>query len=263
MSRELASPACATPDESALSSGSSTDSAELDSTMPPPSKSKEPASGQWKGRPPGNPCRIIDAVMPAIEPHPRGARVDPEMPQSMLPCILEDVRERALHLERRTQNAREIPIGEDRALVPERPLDPLRHADGQALHPTRQALLPARLHEEMEVVRLHRELADQHAKPLGTHEDGVAHHAKNPPRAKTRQSPHDFHRNMNGTASRELPPFRMRDPRRPTLGLPSRALPCTAPLRKEQTRQSSLHRAHVSSSSQTAVGLLPKDRSSC
>jgi hypothetical protein len=72
--------------------------------------------------------------------------------------VVEDVHERATHLEWRAQNARVVAIGEDRAPPLKSSIQPAREAYGEPLQRARKRALPVRLDDEMQMVRLHRKL---------------------------------------------------------------------------------------------------------
>ena len=155
----------------------------------------KPAKGQYR-------CRTKIAT-PALEPARRRARIDPRADRSVVQRVLQHVAQRPLHLERRAQEPREEAVAEALALAVERAVQALGDPDREALHRSRQRDLVARLDDQVQVVRLHRELADARAEALGRREDRALDDAVELARAQARQPLDDLHRDVRRHAIAE------------------------------------------------------------
>ena len=82
----------------------------------------------------------------------------------MVKVILQDIDDRVPHRQRRRQLTQVIAIGENTSAPPESLIDPPRQPDPEAAETFRQRELPARLDDEMDVIRLNAEVSNAKAR---------------------------------------------------------------------------------------------------
>jgi hypothetical protein len=87
----------------------------------------------------------------------------------MMSMIVKDVDERTPDFERRAQGARVVPLREDGATPAETGIETTRESDREALHRARKRALSVCFGNQVNVIRLHREVHETRAiAPLGS-----------------------------------------------------------------------------------------------
>lgn len=152
--------------------------------------------------------RNVDPLgVPAIEPE-RGAqriakRERQTRPRSVyVPAIIiEQIRERAPHLERRPQPTDVETIGKDPSTARQRAIEPLRQANRERLYPLGETLRILGFDEQMDVVRLHGVMND--ASVAGSrHAERFTHDAKGLPFAQARKATNQSQSDVKGNMPR-------------------------------------------------------------
>jgi hypothetical protein len=172
--------------------------ADVDRSVPPPANAGEPRSRDGDRRAPSRPG---DGASPAVEPARRRSRIETSRAANVLPPVLQDVLEGVSHLARRGECVRVISVGEDGATSPERAVHGLRDADGKPLEPARETRRLVRLHHQVHMIHLNRELDDTKPLPRRVGER-VAHARKEPRAAQRRNTPRRAKGDVRGTPGR-------------------------------------------------------------
>ena len=111
-----------------------------------------PGLGRRRGLEAGEPeCRRVGVLPPRREPRSR---------RGVLPPVLQHVDQGMPHLRRCPQGARVVARGENRPSCAHEAIQALGHADGKGLHASSKRQPVLRLDDQMNVVRLNRELDD-------------------------------------------------------------------------------------------------------
>ncbi|HLY37825.1 MAG TPA: hypothetical protein VKU61_07305 [Candidatus Binatia bacterium] len=144
-------------------------------------------------------ARRRDPMAPSNEPSSRGAGIDPAPGHMMLPAVEQNVDQTIPHLAGRPQRAAVEAIGPNSASASDPTVDRLREADAEPLHPARQCGCPVGLDEQVQVVRLHREMHDAEVCGRREHEP-AADRAEDAVSAQRRKAAHGPNRHVDGMA---------------------------------------------------------------
>jgi hypothetical protein len=143
------------------SAGRSRCLANVDWSVSPPPNSREPGAGDGNGC---GPQRPRPRHPPAVEPAGRRPRVEPTRARDVFPPVLEYVDERVSNLAWRRQSPGVMAIAPDHSVSAESAIHRPCNADRKSLESACERRGPVRLHQQVQMIRLHRELEDAKAR---------------------------------------------------------------------------------------------------
>lgn len=196
--------------------------------------------------------------LPTIEVSTRRERIDPAplsahdalARRRVLLAILQHVHERSPRLGRRADVSRVISIREHATGSTEDPVESPRDTHLEALHRTAERDFVLHLHEQVEMVLLHREVDDSHAQAFLGDAERVAHDPIGARAAQVRHARHDAAGDVDRVARVQRSAPRVRNLGGRSLGLATGSGALAAPRTRqhqcELTRPSCLrHRPQV------------------